>query len=99
MAVSLAASKCRSGGARPVSRDHDREEMPASADLAGADSDERSEDDPLVRRLRGLEWPKVSDDVRERCWRGLTEKLADSGAPEWQVSCALAGSQDATCSS
>ena len=40
------------------------------------DGDPLGRDDELVRRLRNLEWPEVSADVRQRCWEELTSRLA-----------------------
>jgi hypothetical protein len=37
------------------------------------------EEEELVQRLRGLEWPEVPSDVRERCWREFSERIANSG--------------------
>ena len=36
-----------------------------------------TEDDELVRRLRRLEWPQVSAEVRERCWEEFSRALAE----------------------
>ena len=38
------------------------------------------QEDELVRRLRGLEWPAVSPEVRDRCWREFERQLG-TGAP------------------
>jgi hypothetical protein len=35
------------------------------------------EDDELVRRLRSLEWPEVSSDLRTRCWEEFSRRMAD----------------------
>ena len=32
---------------------------------------------PLAARLRALEWPEASPEVRERCWRRIRERLAE----------------------
>jgi hypothetical protein len=32
---------------------------------------------PLAARLRALEWPEASTEVRERCWRRIRERLAE----------------------
>jgi hypothetical protein len=37
----------------------------------------RGEGDELVRRLRSLEWPRVSSEVRDRCWEQLTARVAE----------------------
>jgi hypothetical protein len=34
------------------------------------------ENDPLVRRLRDLEWAKVSPDLRARCWERISTRMA-----------------------
>jgi len=34
------------------------------------------EHDPLVRRLRGLQWADVPDDVRARCWHRISTRMA-----------------------
>jgi hypothetical protein len=36
----------------------------------------RSDGDELVRRLRNLQWPEVSAEVRQRCWKELTSRLS-----------------------
>ena len=43
-----------------------------------SDHEELEEDNPLVRRLRHLEWPEVPSEVRERCWQDFVRRL-DSG--------------------
>ncbi len=35
------------------------------------------ENDPLVRRLRDLEWAKVSPELRARCWERISNWMAD----------------------
>jgi hypothetical protein len=35
------------------------------------------ESDELTRRLRNLEWPEVSSEVRERCWDELTKRVPE----------------------
>ena len=42
----------------------------------------RGEGDELVRRLRNLEWPRVSAEVRDRCWEQLTARAAELDAHE-----------------
>jgi hypothetical protein len=37
----------------------------------------RGEGGELVRRLRNLEWPRVSSEVRARCWEQLTARVAE----------------------
>jgi hypothetical protein len=37
----------------------------------------RGEGDELVRRLRNLEWPRVSAEVRDRCWEQLTARVEE----------------------
>lgn len=39
--------------------------------------------DPLVRRLRGLQWADVPSDVRTRCWERINARMAtlESNAP------------------
>lgn len=32
---------------------------------------------PLAERLRALEWPEASPEIRERCWRRIRERLAE----------------------
>jgi hypothetical protein len=41
-----------------------------------------SEEDELVQRLRGLEWPEIGSDVRRRCWQEFSERIARGGAGE-----------------
>jgi hypothetical protein len=36
-----------------------------------------SEDDPLVARLRALRWAPAPDEVRERCWQRIRERVAE----------------------
>ncbi len=40
----------------------------------------RDEEDELVRRLRGLEWPEVSPDVRQRCWEEFRRRISERQA-------------------
>jgi hypothetical protein len=35
------------------------------------------ENDPLVRRLRDLEWAKVSPEMRARCWERISTRMAE----------------------
>ena len=48
-------------------------------DLPDADREDelsaQDERDELIRRLRNLQWPDISDDVRERCWEELTRRV------------------------
>jgi hypothetical protein len=39
-----------------------------------------ADDDPLVRRLRSLEWPGVDPALRERCWEDFVRRLDDPSA-------------------
>jgi hypothetical protein len=39
-----------------------------------------ADDDPLVRRLRSLEWPGVDPALRERCWEDFQRRLEDPEA-------------------
>lgn len=39
------------------------------------------ENDELIRRLRELEWPSVSRDLRKRCWEEFSRRLDDGHAP------------------
>lgn len=39
-----------------------------------------ADDDPLVQRLRTLEWPSVDAQLRERCWDDFIRKLEDPDA-------------------
>jgi hypothetical protein len=34
------------------------------------------ENDPLVRRLRALQWADVPSDVRTRCWERISNRMA-----------------------
>lgn len=34
------------------------------------------DNDPLVQRLRGLQWADVPDDVRARCWERISSRMA-----------------------
>lgn len=34
------------------------------------------EGDPIVSRLRGLQWATITDDVRTRCWERVSGRLA-----------------------
>jgi hypothetical protein len=36
-----------------------------------------SDDDPLVRRLRGMKWAEVPVEVRERCWGEIKHRIDD----------------------
>ena len=40
------------------------------------------DNDPLVRRLRDLEWTQASPEVRERCWEGINERMAAAVAAQ-----------------
>jgi len=40
----------------------------------------RGEDDELVRRLRTLQWPEVSPELRQRCWEEFSRRIADRQA-------------------
>jgi hypothetical protein len=37
----------------------------------------RGDEDELVRRLRTLQWPEVSPELRERCWEEFSRRIAD----------------------
>ena len=39
-----------------------------------------AEDDPLVQRLRSLDWPEVDPALRERCWNDFVLRLEDPEA-------------------
>ena len=39
-----------------------------------------ADDDPLVSRLRSLEWPGVDPELRERCWEDFVRRLEDPDA-------------------
>lgn len=39
------------------------------------------ENDPLVRRLRDLEWAKVSPELRARCWERVSTRMAELPDP------------------
>ena len=42
------------------------------------------DNDPLVRRLRGLQWAEVPSDVRARCWERISARVTtmeDKPAP------------------
>ena len=39
-----------------------------------------ADDDPLVQRLRSLEWPGVDAELRERCWSDFVARLENPGA-------------------
>jgi hypothetical protein len=42
-----------------------------------------AQDDELVQRLRNLKWAEVSPELRQRCWKELTARIAArDGAPE-----------------
>ena len=47
-----------------MTMDDDRQGLPGSA-----------VDDDLVRRLRGLKWPEVPPDVKDRCWEQFRERI------------------------
>jgi hypothetical protein len=36
-----------------------------------------AEDDPLVGRLRCLQWAEVPSEVRERCWERISSRIAE----------------------
>src|SRR5436309_2549445 len=36
-----------------------------------------SQEDPLVARLRALRWSPAPQEVRERCWRRIRERVAE----------------------
>ena len=40
------------------------------------------ENDPLVCRLRDLEWAEVSAELRSRCWERISARMAAMPAPE-----------------
>lgn len=42
----------------------------------------RSDDDEIVGRLRQLQWPDVSGELRERCWEEFSRRLADRPSPD-----------------
>jgi hypothetical protein len=44
-----------------------------------------AEQDDLVRRLRGLEWPSAPDTVKRRCWEDLSRHLELGGDAERRV--------------
>jgi hypothetical protein len=37
------------------------------------------EGDELVRRLSGLEWAPVPDELRERCWKEFEQRVTQNG--------------------
>ena len=39
-----------------------------------------AEDDPLVSRLRALDWPGVDPELRERCWEDFVLRLENPEA-------------------
>jgi hypothetical protein len=39
-----------------------------------------ADDDPLVRRLRTLDWPGVDPELRKRCWEDFVLRLDDPEA-------------------
>jgi hypothetical protein len=48
------------------------------------------EDDELVRRLRSLDWPEVSPELRKRCWEEFSGRLTDqNGRPAASAARAL----------
>jgi hypothetical protein len=57
------------------------ENEPGGGRLNGGEFTERvyGEDDPLVRRLRGMEWAEVPAEVRERCWQQISKRIDQLG--------------------
>jgi hypothetical protein len=51
------------------------------AAMATVDSRSRDwvylEDDPLVGRLRRLQWAEVSPEIRERCWEKISARISE----------------------
>lgn len=41
-----------------------------------------ADDDPLVQRLRSLEWPGVDAELRNRCWNDFVRKLENPEAAQ-----------------
>ena len=39
-----------------------------------------ADDDPLVQRLRSLQWPGVDPELRERCWSDFVARLENPDA-------------------
>jgi hypothetical protein len=44
-----------------------------------------ADDDPLVRRLRSLEWPGVDPELRQRCWENFLHRIDDPEAAQQTV--------------
>jgi hypothetical protein len=53
----------------------DARELP-DADWEG-DLWPRGDEDELARRLRNLQWPDVSAELRQRCWEELTRRMPE----------------------
>jgi hypothetical protein len=41
-----------------------------------------ADDDPLVRRLRTLEWAEAPEEVRQRCWERFSARIAELAAED-----------------
>jgi hypothetical protein len=39
-----------------------------------------ADDDPLVRRLRTLQWAQAPDEVRQRCWEEFSRRITQMTA-------------------
>ena len=61
-------------GRRSGSQEPDREVAPTREHLEDFEADF----EPLVARLRNMEWPQVSSDVRDRCWQDFQRMMAES---------------------
>ena len=49
-----------------------------------------SEEDELVQRLSGLEWPEIPSDVRQRCWQEFSERTARGGTAAMRAQAGVA---------
>jgi hypothetical protein len=44
-----------------------------------------ADDDPLVRRLRTLQWAQAPDEVRQRCWEEFSRRITQMTSSEQEA--------------
>jgi hypothetical protein len=50
------------------------------------DAEWMGSEDPLVHRLRNLEWANVSPEVRARCWKRINQRVVEQPSPNGKAS-------------
>ena len=64
----------------------ERERRDPAYDEYGDDEDFESDiDAALIERLRNMEWPKPSDEVRERCLRQIMQRIDEQNRAEEEM--------------